>query len=171
MEEGRQTILIRKGGIEEAGGRFEVAHRDFVLYPTYEHQASDLVVPEAQAWFDAVVSEQPRPGRIRIGLSAKVAEVFEIPEIRRLKALAGLHIWAPRVIEQRFAYGEKAGAVVLLIRAFRLPAAVEFEELPKYAGCRSWVPLAMPVATRGATSVLTDEQFAAQADAVRAILS
>lgn len=146
-------------------------HRDFVLYPTFEHQSNDRVTPEAQAWLDRVVSEQPQPGRIRIGLSAKVAEVFEVKEIARLKALANLHIWAPRIIEQRFAYGEKTGAVVVLIRAFRLAAAVEFEELPKYAGCRSWVPLVTPVTTRGAMSVLTDEQFAGQADAVRAILS
>lgn len=146
-------------------------HREFVLYPTYEHQSHDRVTPEAQAWLDKVVAEQPQPGRVRIGLSAKVAEVFEVKEIARLKALAALHIWAPGVVEQRFAYGEKTGAVVILIRAFRLVSAVEFEELPKYAGCRSWVPLVVPVTTRGATSVMTDEQFAGQADAVRAILS
>ena len=38
LAEGRQALILRKGGIAEAGGRFEVEHTRFWLFPTYTHQ-------------------------------------------------------------------------------------------------------------------------------------
>jgi hypothetical protein len=38
LETGRQIILLRKGGIYESAGEFEVEHRRFLLFPTYLHQ-------------------------------------------------------------------------------------------------------------------------------------
>jgi len=35
LAEGRQALILRKGGIEETGGTFEVEHSRFWLYPTY----------------------------------------------------------------------------------------------------------------------------------------
>ena len=34
LETGRQIILLRKGGIHESGGEFEVENRQFVLFMT-----------------------------------------------------------------------------------------------------------------------------------------
>ena len=38
LESGKTIMLLRKGGIHERGGRFQVAHEQVLLYPTYEHQ-------------------------------------------------------------------------------------------------------------------------------------
>ena len=171
VDEGRQTILIRKGGIQDEGGQFRVEHRDFVFYPTFEHQSKDLVTPEAHALFDEVVVGQPPPGRIRFTVMAKVVEVLEARTIERLRALADLHIWSPRVIEQRFASGDTAGALVLVIRAFKLARPIEAEEQPAYAGCRSWVTLAAPLSAAGVAPVLPDEAFMRQVETVRARLA
>ena len=40
MEEGKQTILLRKGGILEYKKGFEISQKLFLLYPTLEHQAA-----------------------------------------------------------------------------------------------------------------------------------
>ena len=44
---GRQVIVIRKGGIAEGTGGLRFAHEEFVLLPTFFHQQSERVVPEA----------------------------------------------------------------------------------------------------------------------------
>ena len=38
LAEGKQSVLIRKGGIAEAGREFTVEHNLFWLFPTYTHQ-------------------------------------------------------------------------------------------------------------------------------------
>ncbi|HJY15330.1 MAG TPA: DUF1802 family protein, partial [Nitrososphaeraceae archaeon] len=39
LEEGDQSILLRKGGILEYRKGFEIIQKIFLLYPTLEHQA------------------------------------------------------------------------------------------------------------------------------------
>ena len=50
LRDGRQILLIRKGGIREEGGVFTMTDREFFLMPTFEHQNSSLlqshVLPE-----------------------------------------------------------------------------------------------------------------------------
>ena len=43
LAEGEQLITLRKGGIREPGKAFRLAHERFFLYPTFDHQAGDLV--------------------------------------------------------------------------------------------------------------------------------
>ncbi|COW51704.1 Domain of uncharacterised function (DUF1802) [Mycobacterium tuberculosis] len=42
--DGRQTVLLRKGGIGEK--RFEVAAHEFLLFPTVAHSHAERVRPE-----------------------------------------------------------------------------------------------------------------------------
>ena len=46
LKSGRQTVLIRKGGIREEDGIFRVDDEEFFLMPTYDHQTPKLVKPE-----------------------------------------------------------------------------------------------------------------------------
>ena len=56
LEEGKQTILLKKGGIAEEGGQFKPEHPEFFLYPTFEHQTPEDIKPDwrprlaATAW-------------------------------------------------------------------------------------------------------------------------
>ena len=43
MAEGRQILLIRKGGIREESGVFRIHDPEFWLMPTYEHQNAALL--------------------------------------------------------------------------------------------------------------------------------
>ncbi|HEY6229533.1 MAG TPA: DUF1802 family protein, partial [Verrucomicrobiae bacterium] len=49
---GRQIVILRKGGISEGRGGFQVDHPEFLLFPTLFHQQRESVLPEAQARFD-----------------------------------------------------------------------------------------------------------------------
>ena len=43
LAEGEQLLTLRKGGIREPDKHFELEHDRFFLYPTFDHQRTDLV--------------------------------------------------------------------------------------------------------------------------------
>ena len=51
LTSGRQTILLRKGGISESMSGFDVEHRQFLFFPTFVHQQPAMLKPEAHADF------------------------------------------------------------------------------------------------------------------------
>jgi hypothetical protein len=42
LEQGKTMMLLRKGGIREEGNRFQVAQKEVLLYPTFEHQQPEF---------------------------------------------------------------------------------------------------------------------------------
>ena len=159
LAEGRQSLILRKGGIAEAGGQFHPDHGRFLLYPTHFHEP-----------IDAVEREKSAAGTIRFTHFAEVVEVFQILELEKVLALNELHGWTAEEVTKRFHY-RKPGLFVLAVRVFRLPQAVVMAERPEYAGCKSWVPLEEAVSIEGASEVLTDVAFAAILSAVKAALA
>ena len=47
LVQGRQSILLRKGGIDENLGGFRPEHDSFWIYPTYVHQSTQGVRDES----------------------------------------------------------------------------------------------------------------------------
>ena len=47
LGDGRQSLIVRKGGIHEGREGFRVAHDEFWLFPTGFHQQRDEIIPEA----------------------------------------------------------------------------------------------------------------------------
>jgi hypothetical protein len=45
LRDGRQTLLVRKGGIREETREFRVQADEFLFFPTYEHQNVDQLQP------------------------------------------------------------------------------------------------------------------------------
>jgi Uncharacterized protein conserved in bacteria len=45
LEEAKQSILLRKGGILEYKKGFEISQKIFLLYPTLEHQSKEYLQP------------------------------------------------------------------------------------------------------------------------------
>ena len=43
LAEGEQLLTLRKGGIREPDKHFKLEYEQFFLYPTFDHQRSDLV--------------------------------------------------------------------------------------------------------------------------------
>jgi len=165
---GRQTIILRKGGIAEGAAGFRVAHREFWLYPTQFHQAPEALVPAAAADLAQAAAWQPPPGEVHLRLAAQVYEVYEIATLETAHRLAGLHVWSPATVEQRFYY-RQPGLFLLLVRVHAAAEPLRVPETAAMAGCKSWVPLPSP-ASAAVLPVLDDAAFAAAASAVRAAL-
>jgi hypothetical protein len=169
LAEGRQAIILRKGGIAESGDSFAVEHSRFWLYPTYLHQKRTALVPEAAALLDEVEAERPPPGVIRLSHFAEVAGVYQLHDVVGAMKLRGLHLWSDETVQNRFTY-RRPGLYVLTVRVFRAGTVHELFETEAYAGCRSWVELERDLATKGATAVLGEQAFRATAVTVEKCL-
>ena len=158
LAEGRQTILLRKGGVAEKTGAFEVEQERFWLYPTYVHQQGAGVVEEALPLLKAVEAERPPAGVVRLSHFAEVAGVFHLHDIVGALRLDGLHLWSRETVLSRFEY-RVPGLFALVVRVYRAARPTELPETAEYAGCRSWVDLGRDLPTDGATPVLEDRLF------------
>jgi hypothetical protein len=156
LERGRQIILLRKGGIYEAAGEFELENPQFLLFPTYVHQNAKMLKTEAHAGVKHVESE---PGQIRLSAIGAVTDVVQLRSRDQMDRIDGEHVWTAPLIDMRFNYKPQNPLYLLLVRVYRLPEAVMVDNTPAYAGCKSWVPLDEPVAANAAVSVLDDARY------------
>jgi len=156
LEDGRQTILLRKGGIYESEGEFTLEHRDFLIFPTYLHQNLKMLKPEAHAGFEPATSE---PDQIQLRLAGEVTEIVPVKSREAMDALDDQHIWTAPLIDMRFNYRPENQLYLLLLRGYRLPRPVTIKNTPAYAGCKSWVPLAEPVETGSAVAAVAEGEW------------
>ena len=88
LEEGRQVLLLRKGGILEYRQGFKVRHDRFLLFPTYEHQSRDHLQADYANKLEEVLKDQPTLGTNKITSYAESVEVKEITDRITLRMLA-----------------------------------------------------------------------------------
>lgn len=162
--DGRQTVLLRKGGIGEK--RFEVAASRFLLFPTVAHSHAERVRPEhrdllgpagADSTEDAVV--------VRAG--ARVVAAVPVHRPEALEDIAPLHIWTAESVQaDRIDFRPKHRLTVLVVSAAPLHESVRLERTPDYRGCSSWVQL--PIDAQWSAPVHDDAFLQAIVTQVRA---
>ena len=132
---GRQSIIIRKGGIAEGRDGFSFRHNEFFLFPTWFHGADDKVR-------DFEVRGEATPnGSVAISFFARVDAVRTITSWPAAEALEGRHILQTEVVRERFGYGPTPGLHVAFVRVYRLEPVWILADEPRFGGCRSWVDL------------------------------
>ena len=163
LAEGRQTILLRKGGIAEDGGLFRPEFPEFWLYPTFVHQAEQGLLP---GWEGGT----PRPDEsVAIDVLARVEAVAWLDRLEDCQGLGEYHVWTDETIAKRFAY-RTPGFWVLAVRVFvrESPWVVPFD--PAHSGCKSWVPLDSPPDSIHLSPALSDDEAALRSAALMAAL-
>ena len=66
LADGRQSLILRKGGIAEVGGVFRPEHDAFLLYPTFFHEQHRTgIKPEFLPLLEAAERDRPPAGTIR----------------------------------------------------------------------------------------------------------
>lgn len=160
--EGHQIILLRKGGLIEETGDFDLRATQFLLYPTYVHETERLgdVQPCFGQWLREEESRKTAPMEIRIEAAAEVTDVVHVDDRAKLLNLAPQHIWSPQFIHGRYDWEPYKPVFVLLLRAYRLAAPKTLPVLRQYGGCRSWIELAEPVSMEGAVPAVSEEHYA-----------
>ena len=167
LETGRQTILLRKGGISESIGGFQLEHPTFLLFPTFLHQNKSMLKPDAHGGFTPCAEE---PARITMSGLGQVTDIVRLKSRAQMDALDAEHIWTPPLIDMRFNYRPANPLYLLIVRAMKLPAPVTVDNTPAYAGCKSWVPLEQAVDISGATPAIGDTEFESRRQRIRGII-
>jgi hypothetical protein len=164
LEEGRQILLLRKGGILEAIGGFELEHPQFFLFPTYLHQnAQMLKEPERKR----LVAMKEEPAEITLSSAATVTDILRLRDRSQMDRLNAQHIWTPPLIDMRFSYRPQNPLYLLLLRVYRLAEPITIQNTPHYAGCKSWVPLDAALSTNGARAIINEADFEARRDQIK----
>ncbi|MBW5447767.1 DUF1802 family protein [Cohnella sp. CFH 77786] len=168
LEEGRQAIVLRKGGIAEETREFRLESNRFYLFPSFEHQKPHLIKPEASETLAATQAEAAEfPGKVRITSYAEVVEDIEITDAETLRRLDGLHIWTEDYAEERLKWKRTKPLHVLLLRVYGLSAPIDIPMQESYAGCKSWLRLEEELPPPKAEPILDDGTFDRIADSVR----
>ncbi len=154
LENAKTIMLLRKGGIHERDGRFQVAHEQVLLYPTFEHQQAfllkaeytNLVYPVTSGW---------HPETVRIGSWAEITDILPCSDESIVNALLPFHIWNEHFISDRLKWKPRQPLYILLLRVYKLPQAQEITYSAKYGGCKSWIDLDQPINKQQSQPVLS----------------
>jgi hypothetical protein len=145
MARGRQSLLLRKGGIAEGKGGFRWRHPAFFLFPTHFHEQAQSVT-EADVPAVGSPPSESDDHAIPLTLFARIERSGILTDRSRVEALAPFHIWKPQVVEDRFGFGPSPGLAWALIRPFSFEPPWLLQPSRSFAGCRSWVDLPHPPA-------------------------
>jgi hypothetical protein len=161
--DGRQTVLLRKGGIHEK--RFALTASRFLFFPTVAHSHAERVRAEHRDLLDVAAADSTED-EVILRAGAKVVAAVEVGHPEGLAEIEPLHIWtAESVRADRLDFRPKHRLTVLVVQAAPLYEPIRLARAPEYAGCTSWVPL--PVDPGWAEPVHSDEALAVIAERVR----
>lgn len=165
---GKTILLLRKGGIRERQGQFEVEFDRLLLYPTYEHQKPHLLKPEYAPQVTPVKSGW-HPQTVRLNAWAHITQVWQVSNPEIVAALEPYHIWNDRFVAERLRWKPQQPLYLLLLRVYRLAEPLEIPYRPEYGGCRSWIEIADEIAVTERFPALTDRDYTHKVDRLREI--
>lgn len=162
IEDGKQVLLFRKGGIMEYRNGFELKHKVCFLFPTFEHQSIDSVRSEYRKELEFLQNQQQqqktienesrvsakennntKQNIIKINSIVEITYFNEINDINKLKELEKFHIWNIDYVKMRFNYNPKKPLYLLLLRAHKLKEPINISNRSEWSGCKSWIQFDM----------------------------
>lgn len=170
LAEGKQVLIIRKGGIHKEDKEFRVVHPEFLLYPTFEHQDASLLKDAYHPDLHQTLEENDIPGLLTLGYWCKVTDKFEVSDQEALDAIAPYHIWTTDYANKRLRWRPKQPLTVALLRVYAMQQPQALPVLDEYGGCKSWVELGQDVPLGNVTPALNDDEYEAKAEIIRQAL-
>lgn len=172
--QGRQTVLLRKGGIHEKAfappEQAETAGAPgggVVLFPTVAHSHRERVRAEHADLLDLGEADADDDA-LTLRAGVRVIDTIQVARPEALPSIADLHIWTDASIQaDRVDFRPKHALTVMVVQALALPEPVTLARTEEHRGCRSWLDLP-PVwdGVAGAPAV-TPARLAADAERVR----
>lgn len=151
LEDGKQTILFRKGGIMEYRNGFELKYKNFLLFPTFEHQDKKSIRLEYQEELQRLENDFELKNKsssnsnlidsILVNSFVEIINYGSITNLEKLEPLKKFHIWSDDYVKMRFNYNPKKPLFVLLLRTYKLNNPVKLSNRREWAGCKSWIQI------------------------------
>jgi hypothetical protein len=140
LENGYQTVLLRKGGILETASGFRLEAKKFVLFPTYEHQDNASLKSQYYGYLADARENKPKDGYNTITSIAEVIEERDISSLEKIEQFSVFHIWSDPYIVERMNWMPEKPMKVVFLKVSKIPS-LEIPVLPEYHGCKSWIEL------------------------------
>ncbi len=186
---GEQILLLRKGGIAEGRGGFQVKNQRFWLYPTFFHAQLEESKSGAEKFFalaartgtpaksvhplpdttdfpapqaSTVAGRQVAPDAtspVTLRYFAKVEQSSFIDEWSRIQALDAQHLWKESLVRERFDWSKPPGLHVIIVRVFTISQPRVITPTAEMLGCKSWIDVPFDFEAVPSTPVLSDEAF------------
>lgn len=141
LASGRQSILLRKGGIHEGRQGFSFAHESFFLFPTRFHAQGEQV-REGEV---NVMPEWQVGDELTLTHHVEALWAVTLTEWSQVAALEPHHIYSESTVRDRFDWegkGMASGSIhVALVRVRKLAEPWKLPYQPSFGGCRSWIQL------------------------------
>lgn len=138
LENGDQTVILRKGGILETASGFNVESKQFLLFPTFEHQELKNVKYPFQKYLDQVQNNKPKNGTNIITSYAQVLDECDVSSQEKINSLSDFHIWSDSYIQERKNWMPDKPMKAVFLQVFKIPKR-EIPIKPEYQGCKSWI--------------------------------
>ena len=168
LENGNQTVLLRKGGILETASGFNVESKKFLLFPTYEHQQHDSLKSQFYGYLSDVRENQPKTGVNRITSYAEVIEESNVIDMKKIEELSPFHIWSDSYIKERMKWIPQKPMKAIFLKVYKIQQS-EVPILPEYHGCKSWIDINVNV--EAGRSVLSDQELKEKLERFREIIN
>jgi hypothetical protein len=187
LEQGRQALLVRKGGLDDPEQRIPLPRGRFWLYPTLFHARGVFLKPELHSLLVPGMHRAPRqsarllprpeghprpvsPGHVALRAVAEIVEAVEAPSLESLHHLSERTVWTDKYLTLRYKWRPQDRPLVLVLRVAALPAVVEVEERAEYGGCRSWLELVDPPDLAAAQPLWSEARLAEEVAALHDLL-
>lgn len=150
LEDGDQIILFRKGGIMEYRNGFELKYKNFLLFPTFEHQDKNSIQPEYHEELRRLENGFMKENgnndtnlidNIIVNSFVEITYYDQVSKLDKLENLKKFHIWNDEYVKTRFNYNPKKPLYVLLLRTYKLDNPLQLSNRSNWAGCKSWIQI------------------------------
>ncbi|EPA04378.1 DUF1802 family protein [Candidatus Nitrosarchaeum limnium] len=138
LEDGVQTVLLRKGGILDVASGFKIETKKFPLFPTQEHQDYNHIKPEFHKYLEQVKINPPKTGFNRITSYAEILSEADISLDETIKKLSKFHIWSDSYINERKNWKPENPIKAVFLKVYKIPK-VNTPLKSEYQGCKSWI--------------------------------
>ena len=140
LEQGKQTVILRKGGILETASGFNIESKKFFLFPTWEHQETKHVKPEFHEFLNSVLNKKPEEGFNKISSYAEILFEKDIESNNVINNLSPFHVWSDSYIQERRNWMPEKPMKAVFLRTVKIPE-FNLPLQPEFSGCKSWIEL------------------------------
>ena len=168
LENGKQTVILRKGGILETASGFEIESKKFLLFPTWEHQEIKHVKSEYHDFLNQTLNHKPREGYNIITSIAEVLDHRDISSNNIIDDLSSFHVWSNEYIKERINWMPEKPLKAIFLKVYTFPQ-IEIPLQSDFEGCKSWIELNSN--QNSGQSVLTDLEIETELKKFREIVN
>ena len=140
LEQGKQTVILRKGGILETASGFNIESKKFFLFPTWEHQETKHVKPKFHDFLNNVLDNKPNEGFNRISSYAEVMYEKDVEDEAIINNLSEFHVWSDSYIQERRNWMPEKPMRVIFLKTVKI-SEFDLSLKPEFSGCKSWIEL------------------------------